>query len=342
MAENDAPKVAQSLVIIEENVDSLARIADDVREFAARARAPATLRAYGIAWRRFEKWAVSLGQTAQNARPAAVAGHIKWLFDRGMPRNTIEVAAAGIVHYLRPSDPTLWPSRPMPEPLRSTLEAVRRHGIQGRPKRAFTVDQVRKAVAALTGDGLRVVRDRAVLLLSVWLATRRSELTALGVADVTIDDEKLVAFVHKSKTDQKHEGKHPAAPRAEDPSICAVRAVERWIELSGVKDGYLFRALRPRGFGAARVEHVSERRMGDKVVADVVKRAAKAIGLSPRSFAAHSTRAGFCTTAAKHGATAIEIAQQTGHLDLKQVMKYVRQERPLEGNAVMKLEGKRT
>jgi len=61
-----------------------------------------------------------------------------------------------------------------------------------------------------------------------------------------------------------------------------------------------------------------------QVVALRVKRIARLAGLDPRTFSGHSLRAGFCTSAAEHGASLFKFMDVTRHRSVDVLRGYVR------------------
>jgi site-specific recombinase XerD len=59
-------------------------------------------------------------------------------------------------------------------------------------------------------------------------------------------------------------------------------------------------------------------------VAKVIKRAAARVGLDVHELAGHSLRAGFATTAARQGASLVEIGRITRHASEGMLRKYIR------------------
>ena len=78
-------------------------------------------------------------------------------------------------------------------------------------------------MAALTGDGLRGLRDRALLLLGFAGAFRRSELIALDVNDLEFCKDGLLVTIRKSKSDQEGDGTTIAIARGS--GACPVSAL---------------------------------------------------------------------------------------------------------------------
>jgi site-specific recombinase XerD len=64
--------------------------------------------------------------------------------------------------------------------------------------------------------------------------------------------------------------------------------------------------------------------LSSQAVADIVKTQAGAVGLEPAQYAAHSLRAGFCTSAASKGASLFKIMDTTRHKSVDTLRGYVR------------------
>lgn len=69
---------------------------------------------------------------------------------------------------------------------------------------------------------------------------------------------------------------------------------------------------------------VSDKRLSDQIVADVVKRSLVAAGTSARKFAAHSLRAGLFTQGATAGVSERAIRDQSGHTSLAAMRRHIR------------------
>jgi integrase len=68
-------------------------------------------------------------------------------------------------------------------------------------------------------------------------------------------------------------------------------------------------------------------------VARAVKRYAAMAGLDPAEFSGHSLRAGFITSAARHGASIWKLADQSRHHSMDTLRGYVRDGQLFQGHA---------
>lgn len=199
---------------------------------------------------------------------------------------------------------------------------------QGHMKPTLT-RHIREMISHLP-DSLLGLRDRALILLGYAGAMRRSELVGLDVTDLAIADEGLVVIIKKSKTDQVGVGRKIGIPFGEHAETCPVKAIQAWLDHSGVDEGPLFRSVNKHG-------HVMETRLSDQVVADVVKRSLLAAGKSTRKYGAHSLRAGLITQAAMAGVSERAIQDQSGHKSLAVMRRYIRDGSLFRENAAAKV-----
>ena len=181
-----------------------------------------------------------------------------------------------------------------------------------------------------TPDALLGVRDRALLLVGFAGAFRRSELVGLDKQDCEFTNDGLVLMLRRSKNDQEAQGRKVAIPYGSHPETCPVRALQEWLEASGITEGALFRSMN-------RHRQIQSKRLSGYGVALVVKRYAEAAGLDPAKYAGHSLRAGLATSAAIGGASERSIMAQTGHKSVAMVRRYIREGSMFRENAAAKV-----
>jgi site-specific recombinase XerD len=296
-------------------------------DYGADERARATRRAYEADVRGFEAWCGARGLAALPATAGTVAVYLAALARDGKRPSTIRRALAGIQSAHRQRG-CLWP-RGEPTIARVLRGIRRRHGAPPAQKAALD-DRDLAAMVGVLGGELEGLRDRALLTLG-WLgAFRRSELAALVLEDVTRTREGLVVRVVRSKADQEGRGGEKAIPYASQASLCPVRALEAWLEASGITGGAIFRAV-------DRCGRLHRGALSDRTVARIVQRVAARAGLDPARLGGHSLRAGFCTTAARQGKSLDAIMRQTLHKTERQVRTYIRSATVWENNAAVGL-----
>src|SRR5215472_19289724 len=116
------------------------------------------------------------------------------------------------------------------------------------------------------------------------IAFRRSELVALGVADLAFSRDGLTITLRRSKTDQEGAGRKIGIPYGSNPDTCPVRILQAWLEHSGIGSGPVFRSINRHGKLLAGALSPAD-------VARVVKKLAQRAGLDPARYAGHSLRA---------------------------------------------------
>ncbi len=201
--------------------------------------------------------------------------------------------------------------------VRATFAGIRREcGVAARPKTALLVDELRAAVATC-GERRIDVRDRALVLLGFAGALRRSELVGLDAGDVRFEDEGLVLRLRRSKTNQEGELEEVAVLYGSDPRTCPVRAVQAWLATRGIRDGPLFRAVDRAG-------RVGRGRLTARIVGERVKKIGARSGLDPQSYAAHSLRSGFATSAARANKSEAAIMRQGRWKSIPVARRYIR------------------
>jgi len=207
-------------------------------------------------------------------------------------------------------------ANPAGERVKELMRAISREvGVAQQGKAALTAGELR-AISEALGRSLVHVRDRALLVLGFASALRRSELSALDLADLRFVREGLVLRVRRSKNDQKGEGREIGIFRGRRPSTCPVRTMQAWLKLRGQAPGPLFLATD--------AWKLTGRRLCGPSICAIVKRCVEEIGLNPARYGAHSLRAGMVTAAIEAGVPESLVMQRSGHKSLAVMARYVR------------------
>jgi site-specific recombinase XerD len=307
---------------------SLASLGRQAQEFAAAAKASNTLRAYQADWNDFREWCEAHQVASMPAVPETVA---LYLTDRAATLKTSSLArrltTINRAHQVA--------GQPSPATMQNAVVSEvwkgikRKKGTAQHGKKPFLTSDLRRIVAELP-QGLRGVRDRALLLAGFAGGFRRSELAALRFEDLETTADGLIVRLGRSKTDQERQGRPVALPYGSDPATCPVRALRAWLGQAGITSGPVFRAVDRCGLASGKALHADS-------VAYLVKRAAGRAGLETTEYAGHSLRAGLATQAAMNGASELAIMKQTGHRSLATVRKYIREGSLFRDNAATKL-----
>lgn len=197
------------------------------------------------------------------------------------------------------------------ELLSRTRKAHAKRGSLPRKKDALTKDPF-QALLATCDDSVIGIRDKAMLLFA-WSSggRRRSEVATADIQQLKrIDTNKFAYNLAFSKTNQTAEDR----PENHKPVVgLAGLALARWLEVSGIEAGAIFRRVRKGG-------HIGEA-LSPAAVKDIVKKRCLLAGIDG-DFAAHSLRSGFVTEAGLQNIPLAETMAMTGHQSVATVLGY--------------------
>jgi integrase len=280
-----------------------------ILEFVAAATAENTQRAYQSDLRHFLASGGLLPATPEQVA-RYLADHAATLSMATLARRVVGIRAAHVARgFADPTDSEL---------VRLTFRGIRR--TFGQPQRrvaALTIDQLANIIGSLGGSS-KDIRDAAILLIGFAGAFRRSELVAIDRGDVQIHETGAAIILRRSKTDQLGVGRTVSIPRVQG-RLCPVTALQKWLYISGIADGPLFRPVTKGGRAA-------QRRISADAVAGIIKTRTQAVGCDPTRYSGHSLRAGFATEAARLGMAKWRIKAQTGHLSDAMLDRYIREQ----------------
>ena len=265
---------------------SVLALSDEAVRHGEHSLRDATRRTYSRDRDQFTAWCVERDSRSFPAEPQTVATYLGFLARTYRPATIArKLAAISIAHREVGID------NPAAHGIvRQTLSGIRRQlGTTPQQKTALLAADMRKIVCGL-GSTLLDARDRALLLLGFSAALRRSELVGLTVASLRFEEEGLVLTLERSKANQKGRLEKIAVPYGSDLLTCPVRALRRWLDAAGLNAGPVFRGLTPQG-------GLRDTALDDRMVAHVVKRRCKAVGIDPAGVAGHSLRRGSATSA---------------------------------------------
>jgi site-specific recombinase XerD len=186
--------------------------------------------------------------------------------------------------------------------------------VQQRQVKALITPLLKRAINNAQ-DTLADQRNRALILIGMAGAFRRSELVTLNVSDLTFSPEGVRIVIRRSKGDQFGEGQVIAIART-NSEYCPVANLQAYLERTGITDGKVFRAIDRHGNVKAS--------MTDQSVALIIKKRANQAGLEG-VYSGHSLRAGFATQAAKSGVEERKIASTTRHKNMEVLRRYIRE-----------------
>ncbi|MBR7792175.1 tyrosine-type recombinase/integrase [Undibacterium sp. FT147W] len=276
----------------------LAASAQQIAAFLAAATSDNTRRAYRSAIRHFLEWGGLL--------PADEASLIRYMAEHAGKLNprTLSLRLTALSQWHKHQgfpDPCSYPN------VRKILTGITR--VHAKPKkkaRALVIEELERIVLYLSEQSdIKAIRDSALLQIAFFGGFRRSELVGLRCEDVKWESEGITLLLPRSKTDQAGEGIAKAIPYG-DSSCCPATALKRWLSISGVYTGAIFRRI-------DQWKHVGEQALHANSVNKILTECAAAAGLDyVPEFSSHSLRRGMATSAYRAGASFRDIKRQGG------------------------------
>ena len=300
----------------------LARAVED--DLARPDLAASTERAYAHDWADFATFCRRNSLEALPAAPQTLAHYLKSLETKtnqspaGLRQGTAGLSISTLRRRLAAiasKHATEKLETPTDHPLVKKL--VRRYsrsrGTAVKKKDALTIERFPVILLAMPND-LLALRDQALLLLGYAGAFRRSELVALDVDDLRFTNAGLYVWIAAAKNDPRKKGRDLYVPRLMGTELCAVRALEKWLECVDATAA-VFRTFDLR-------ERLTSSRLDPGDVARILRRRCAAAGVVD-DFAGHSLRRGFITNAAKKKVPIESIKRVTGQRSTGVVLEYV-------------------
>jgi integrase len=301
--------------------DAVSKAAD----YAGKSIAPGTVATYKGDWADFCQWARQNGvdPTALPVHPVVVAAWLATLAP-AIGRSALRRRVAAIAWHHRRTGHS-WQAGHAA--IRQTLTGIgREHHRPVRPAAALISTDVKQLIAVCPRD-LAGMRDRALFLIGLAGAFRRSELVGIDVAHLRFETESVTVRIPRSKTDQAGDGADVALPRMRGEETCPVGALEAWLRRAKIRRGPVFRRITAAGT-------IEGRLTGDGVYKILKARAAAAKLTVPDTerLSPHGLRAGMITEATLNGALDEQIMPHSRHKDSSTMRGYRRRARIVVDN----------
>src|SRR6056300_1932658 len=120
----------------------------------------------------------------------------------------------------------------------------RRKGSIQNGKKPLLINILKKIINVIDEqkkEKIKILRDRSLILIGFSGGFRRNEIVSLDFEDLDFVEEGLKINLKKSKTDQFGEGSIKGLPYFDNSQYCPVFSLKKWIEVSNIKSGPLFR-----------------------------------------------------------------------------------------------------
>ena len=177
---------------------------------------------------------------------------------------------------------------------------------------------------------IKKARDKTIILVGFGGGFRRTEIISIDHEDLEFVSEGVKITIKRSKTDQFGEGMIKGLPYFSNENYCPVINLKKWLELSNIKSGPIFRRF-SKGLT------LTKNRLTDQSVVLIIKDYLNLAGIENTNYSGHSLRSGFATVAAEFGANERSIMAMTGHKTTQMVRRYIREANIFKNNALSKI-----
>jgi len=290
-----------------------------------------TVRAYKSDFRDFELFCVKNSFKYLPSEPKIVSLYLTHLSTKEVKMSTLKrrLVSIGVIHklkghYLDTKHPTI---------IENIMGIKRRKGSIQKGKKPLLINSLKQLINVIdeyNNIEIKKLRDRSIILVGFSGGFRRNELVSLDYDDLDFVAEGLKINIKRSKTDQFGEGSVKALPYFDNSQYCPVVSLKKWIEVSNISSGSLFRRF-------SKGSKLTENRLTDQTVALLIKEYLKIAGIDSKNYSGHSLRSGFATSAAESGVEERNIMAMTGHKSTEMVRRYIKEANLFKNNALNKL-----
>ena len=255
-----------------------------------------TLRAYKSDFHDFGLFCVKNSFKSLPTEPRIVSLYLTYLSTKNIKISTIKrrLVSIGVVHKLKGH----YLDTKHPSIIENIMGIKRRKGTIQNAKKPLLINCLKKLINVIDHqkkNEIKILRDRSIILIGFAGGFRRNEIVSLDYDDLEFVSEGLKIRLKRSKTDQYGEGTMKGIPYFDNLQYCPVISIQKWIEVSKINSGPLFRRF-------IKGSNLSENRLSDQTVAILIKDYLELAGIDSKNYSGHSLRSGFATTAAESGA----------------------------------------
>jgi integrase len=239
------------------------------------------------------------------------------------------LVSIGVIHKLK----GYYLDTKHPSIIENIMGIKRRKGIIQKSKKPILISNLKQIINVIdqqNKEKIKKFRDRSIILIGFSGGFRRNEIVSLDYDDLDFVPEGLKINLRRSKTDQFGEGFTKALPYFDNLRYCPVVSLKKWMEISKIKSGPIFRRL-------SKGSKLSENRLTDQTVALLIKKYLELAGIDSKNYSGHSLRSGFATSAAESGVEERNIMAMTGHKSTEMVRRYIKEANLFKNNALNKI-----
>jgi site-specific recombinase XerD len=294
-------------------------------------KAKNTIRAYKSDFNDFGLFCTQNGFKSLPSEPKIISLYLTQLSTKDIKISTIKrrLVSIGVMHRLKGH--YLDTKHPL---IHENLMGIkRRKGSIQNGKKPLLINYLKRLINVIDQQKkvqIKIFRDRTIILIGFAGGFRRNEIVSLDYDDLDFVEEGLKINVKRSKTDQFGEGSIKGLPYFDNSQYCPVLSIQKWIEISKINSGPLFRRF-------TKGSNLSEKRLTDQTVAILIKEYLDLAGIDSKNYSGHSLRSGFATAAAEAGAEERTIMAMTGHKSTEMVRRYIKDANLFKNNALNKI-----
>jgi len=290
-----------------------------------------TVRAYKSDFDDFRLFCAQNGFKALPSEPKIVSLYLTHLSTKNIKMSTLKrrLVSISVIHRLKGQ----YLDTKHPSIIENIMGIKRRKGSIQKGKKPLLINDLKQIINVIDKDKeeeIKKFRDRSILLIGFSGGFRRNEIISLDYDDLDFVTEGLKINLKRSKTDQFGEGSVKGLPYFDNSQYCPVISLKKWIEVSNIGSGPLFRRF-------SKGSKLTENRLTDQTVALLIKKYLKLAGIESKNYSGHSLRSGFATSAAESGADERSIMAMTGHKSTEMVRRYIKEANLFKNNALNKI-----
>ena len=290
-----------------------------------------TIRAYRSDFRDFSIFCVKNNLKSLPTDSKIVALYLTYLSSKGSKISTLKrrLVSIGVIHklkghYLDTKHPII---------IENLMGIKRKIGSFQQGKKPILINHLKSIINVIDNEKtkeIKKIRDKTLILIGFGGGFRRTELVSIDYNDVEMVPEGVKIVIRRSKTDQFGEGMAKGLPYFTNQNYCPVLHLKKWLELSNIKTGPIFRRF-------SKSFKLSENRLTDQSVALLLKYYLDIAGIEKKNYSGHSLRSGFATVSAESGADERSIMAMTGHKTTQMVRRYIKEANLFKNNALNKI-----
>jgi len=201
-----------------------------------------TVRAYKSDFNDFGLFCAQNGFKSLPSEPKIVSLYLTYLSTKDVKMSTLKrrLVSIGVIHKLKGH----YLDTKHPSIIENIMGIKRRKGSIQKGKKPLLINNLKQIINVIDeekNEEIKKLRDRSIILIGFSGGFRRNEIVSLDYDDLDFVEEGLKISLKKSKTDQFGEGYVKGLPYFDNSQYCPVVSIRKWIEISKINSGPLFR-----------------------------------------------------------------------------------------------------